>query len=65
MVSSAWPVAVSRTVTVLRHELATNRRLPERVSAISDGCSCTGQRVTTWAVLKSITATAACAQRLT
>src|SRR6266478_4977402 len=45
--SSVWtvrPVEVSRTVTVFRFALATKRRRPDFVSAISLGCSPVGQR---------------------
>ncbi len=65
MVSRARPEAVSSTVTVLRLALATKSCLPERVRAISHGCSCTGQRAITWPESKSMTATAACAHKLT
>src|SRR5216683_182243 len=64
-VSIGRPVAVSRTLTVLRLALTTNKWLPERVSAISFGCSSVGHWATTAGLVKSITATAACAQRLT
>src|SRR5262245_29022401 len=65
IVSIARPASVSSTVTVLRLALATNRSFPERVSAISHGCSSVAHRATTWLDFKSITATAACPQRLT
>src|SRR4051812_45811251 len=59
MVSMALPVSVFSTVTVFRLALATKSSLPERVSAISHGCSSVAQRATTLLDLRSITATPA------
>ena len=61
----ALPESVSNTVTVLRLALATNKIFPERVSAISQGCSSVGQRSMTRSDFKSMTAMAACAHKLT
>src|SRR5947207_1646960 len=52
------PACVSSTVTVFRLALATNSNFPERVSAISHGCSWVGHLPTTWLDFRSITATA-------
>src|SRR5664280_17295 len=60
IVSMATPVSVSKTVTVFRLALATNRKRPERVKAISQGCSSVGHRAHTRFEFKSTTATAAC-----
>src|SRR6185369_7111678 len=64
-VSIGFPVSVSSTVTVLRLALATKRCLPAALSNISLGCSSVAQRAVTLFVLRSMTAAAACAQRLT
>src|SRR5438105_964847 len=64
-VSKVRPVAVSRTVTVLRLALATNKCRADLVSAISLGCSPVAQRSATWRDFKSITATHARAHKLT
>src|SRR2546421_1561310 len=64
-VSSGFPVSVSITVTLFRAALATYKIFPYVVRNISQGCSWVGQRVTSWLAFKSMTATEACAQRLT
>src|SRR5687768_7678011 len=64
-VSLIFPASVSMTETVLRLALATKRYLPDLERIISLGCSSVFQRVRIWLLLRSMTATAACAQRLT
>src|SRR5262245_16491311 len=65
IVSVGFPVSVSKTVTVLRLAFATNSRLPDWVRAISQGCSCVGQRAMTLLEFKSITSMLAWPHRLT
>src|SRR5579859_702434 len=65
IVSTALPASVSKTLTVLRLALATKRYRPDRVRAISHGCSWVGHWSTIRPEPKSRTSTAAWAQRLT
>src|SRR5262249_35601711 len=65
IVSTARPVSVARTVTVLSFALATNRYLPSRRKTISHGCSPVAQWSTTLPVFKSTTAMFAPAHWLT
>src|SRR3954470_4540529 len=65
IVSSDLPLSASKTETVLRLALATNKNFPERVRAISQGCSSVDHLATTVFEVRSMTATADCAHKLT
>src|ERR1051325_5044977 len=64
-VSTVLPVSVSSTETELRLAFATYKCLTDLLHNISFGCSSALQRVVTSRLLRSITATHACAQKLT
>src|SRR5215212_10111903 len=64
-VSTELPVSVFSTDTELRFALATNRYLPDLLNSISFGCSSVAHCATSLRLVKSITPTRACAQKLT
>src|SRR5688572_23097668 len=64
-VSLIRPLSALMMETVLRFAFATNRYSADFDRSISFGCSSVVQRVMIWLFLRSITATAACAHKLT